>query len=132
MAMTWWVMQSRSTSATAETIGRSCELDGRLVSKYGRLVRPLRLGHKLLGRAREYAIRIDSSTVSHVHARITVLANLVIIEDLRSRNGTFGRGARIDTPIEIYDSESIRLGIFEMFFHACARTTEETADVREC
>ena len=71
-------------------------------------------GENILGRDREVVIWIDDDSVSRRHARIVVSRNGATLEDLQSKNGTFLRGKRVDSPVRIADGDEIRLGSVEM------------------
>jgi DNA-binding winged helix-turn-helix (wHTH) protein len=70
----------------------------------------LEQGENLLGRTDEATVWIDAPTISRRHARIVVLAGQATLEDLGSRNGTWLRGKRIDSPCVLRDGDEIRLG----------------------
>lgn len=59
---------------------------------------------------------IDSPQVSGRHARLRRSGDQVLIEDLRSSNGTFVNGRRIEKPVIIRDGDSIGLGSFALEF----------------
>jgi DNA-binding winged helix-turn-helix (wHTH) protein len=71
---------------------------------------PLFEGENLIGRGSECGIRIASSTVSRVHARLNVEGNQATIEDLESKNGTFVRGSRLDARANLAPGDEIRIG----------------------
>lgn len=71
---------------------------------------PLLEGENLIGRGGECGIRIASSTVSRVHARLSIDGNQATIEDLESKNGTFVRGARLEAPAHLSPGDEIRVG----------------------
>jgi len=71
---------------------------------------PLVEGSNLIGRDANSTIWIDSSSVSRRHAEIAVADSGVTIEDLRSKNGTFVNGAKIDTPVRLADYDTIQIG----------------------
>lgn len=67
-------------------------------------------GENLIGRGSECGIRIASSTVSRVHARLSVDGPTGTIEDLESKNGTYLRGARLEAPARLSPGDEIRVG----------------------
>ena len=67
-------------------------------------------GDQLIGREVGVAIRLDSPKVSRNHARIVVTGRDVLIEDLSSKNGTFVRGSRIETPTTLVPGDEIQIG----------------------
>jgi pSer/pThr/pTyr-binding forkhead associated (FHA) protein len=71
---------------------------------------PLADGSNQIGRDPKSTIWIDSSSVSRRHAEIAVADSDVTIEDLRSKNGTFVNGARIDAPVRLADYDTVQIG----------------------
>jgi DNA-binding winged helix-turn-helix (wHTH) protein len=78
----------------------------------------LREGENLIGRSAECLVRIASSRVSRLHARVVVTAGAATIEDLGSKNGTFVRGERISEPTVLAHGDVIRLGRVSMKLQA--------------
>jgi DNA-binding winged helix-turn-helix (wHTH) protein len=71
---------------------------------------PLLEGENLIGRGSECGVRIASSTVSRVHARLSVDGSQATIEDLESKNGTFVGGNRLEAPARLSPGDEIRVG----------------------
>lgn len=71
---------------------------------------PLTEGEHLAGRDTDCALLVDASTVSRHHARITVVAGAVTIEDLGSTNGTHVKGERISAPTRLEPGDELALG----------------------
>jgi DNA-binding winged helix-turn-helix (wHTH) protein len=71
---------------------------------------PLREGENVLGRADDCEVRLELASISRHHAVITVDGNRITLRDLRSKNGTFIGGRRIDGPVDVSDRRQIRLG----------------------
>jgi DNA-binding winged helix-turn-helix (wHTH) protein len=71
---------------------------------------PLADGEHLIGRDPAATIWIDSSTVSHRHATITVSGRSVTIEDLGSRNGTFVNDCRLGGVSSLSHNDEVRVG----------------------
>ncbi|MEO7207616.1 MAG: FHA domain-containing protein [Steroidobacteraceae bacterium] len=71
---------------------------------------PLGEGEFVAGRAEECSVVIDASTVSRRHAKITVRAGSVTIEDLESTNGTRVNGMPITVPTAIANGNTVELG----------------------
>jgi DNA-binding winged helix-turn-helix (wHTH) protein len=67
-------------------------------------------GSHLVGRRNDCAVAIDDPSVSRVHARLEVTPDLLRIEDLRSKNGTFVGGRRMEEPAELFPQSEIRIG----------------------
>ena len=70
----------------------------------------LRPGDNLLGRVDDGILWIDAPSVSRRHARIRVQGGRATLEDLGSKNGTFCRGERVSSPVDLSDGDEIRLG----------------------
>ena len=78
-------------------------------------------GEHLLGRHPRSVVPLDSETVSRRHARLRISGGKAVLEDLRSRNGTFVRGERLAGPALLVDGEEFRLGS-EPFTFRISRT----------
>ena len=59
----------------------------------------------------------EEAHVSRKHARITRSGDKFLIDDLRSRNGTFVNNARIQSQVELEDRDEIRICEFLFRFH---------------
>jgi DNA-binding winged helix-turn-helix (wHTH) protein len=70
----------------------------------------------LLGRDPEATVYIDHPSVSRRHARISIHSARAVLEDLKSRNGTFLDGRHIETPTEIHHGAVIGLGPITLTF----------------
>jgi len=74
----------------------------------------LAVGHTLIGREKQCAIRLATPDVSRTHCRLTVSAGaegeVVTAEDLGSRNGTFVNGRAIDAPTALRAGDTLRVG----------------------
>lgn len=67
-------------------------------------------GEVLIGRGKEASIRIDDEGVSRLHAKIVRHPEgIVAIVDLKSTNGTFCNGERIETHV-LQDGDRIQIG----------------------
>jgi DNA-binding winged helix-turn-helix (wHTH) protein len=75
-------------------------------------------GENLIGRDSDCTVCIRSTTVSRHHARILVRGEEALVEDLRSKNGTFLSGARIDRPTPLKDGDPLQIGSFQATFRA--------------
>jgi DNA-binding winged helix-turn-helix (wHTH) protein len=73
-------------------------------------------GENILGRHPDAEVRIDQTSVSRRHARISIRAGKATLEDLDSRNGTFLHGRRLEKPAAIHDGDVIGLGPISMIF----------------
>lgn len=61
-----------------------------------------------VGRERDCSLRIQDKRISRHHARITVVGTRVVVEDLRSTNGTFVNGKRIEQSEPIWPGDELR------------------------
>lgn len=64
----------------------------------------------LIGRDHHCAVRLDLESVSRRHSRISVSAEGARLEDLKSKNGTFLNGVRVDAARPLADGDEIRVG----------------------
>jgi DNA-binding winged helix-turn-helix (wHTH) protein len=67
-------------------------------------------GSHLIGRRADCAICVDDPSVSRVHARLEVTPDALRIEDLRSKNGTFAGGRRVEGTAELLPQAELRIG----------------------
>ena len=74
----------------------------------------LAVGHTLIGRDKQCAIRLATADVSRKHCRLTVAAagslEVVTAEDLGSRNGTYVNGRPIKIPTTLQAGDTLRVG----------------------
>lgn len=70
----------------------------------------LPLGAHVIGRRPDCAVAIDDPSVSRVHAKLEITRDVLRIEDLRSKNGTFVDGKRIEAPTELLNRCEIVIG----------------------
>lgn len=78
-------------------------------------------GESIIGRDPDAAVWIDSATVSRHHARIVVTDEGATLEDLGSKNGTFLRGRRLDSPARVEDGDEFLVGSVRVRFRAVPR-----------
>jgi hypothetical protein len=92
---------------------------------------PLIEGENILGRHPDAQARIDQSAVSRRHARIRIHAGRAVLEDLKSRNGTFLRGRRLKDSAPLRDGDEIGLGPVKVTFRIFpGRTTPRSVASR--
>lgn len=82
-------------------------------------------GVTVLGRSPSCGVTLDDPLVSREHARLTVRGEVVLVQDLGSRNGTLVNGERLSAPAALNDGDRIRVGTQEFVFHRVAG--DETA-----
>jgi DNA-binding winged helix-turn-helix (wHTH) protein len=82
-------------------------------------------GEALIGRGPECAVRLPSTGVSRVHARIRVRHGAVHLEDRGSKNGTWVNGARIAGEVALGEGDEILVGTYRLVFRSSA-TMEST------
>jgi len=73
-------------------------------------------GTSLVGRDRDCAVQIDSSTLSRHHARIVVSSGEATIEDLGSKNGTSVNGTPVSNPVPLKDGDEVQVGALTMTY----------------
>jgi DNA-binding winged helix-turn-helix (wHTH) protein len=67
-------------------------------------------GDNVIGRDPTVTVRLDFPSVSRRHARIVVSSNGAVVEDLRSKNGTFLRRDRITSAVRLDDLDELQVG----------------------
>jgi pSer/pThr/pTyr-binding forkhead associated (FHA) protein len=77
-------------------------------------------GEVLIGRGPECAVRLHSSGVSRVHARVQVGEIRVMLEDQGSKNGTWVNGARVARPVELQEGDEVLIGTDRLVFRSSA------------
>jgi DNA-binding winged helix-turn-helix (wHTH) protein len=82
----------------------------------------LRPGENMIGRDENSVLWIDDPLVSRRHARILIDGSEAVLEDLGSKNGTFLRGERIQTPVKLADEDLITIGPASMIFRVLEHT----------
>jgi DNA-binding winged helix-turn-helix (wHTH) protein len=87
---------------------------------------PFTEGAHIIGRGEDCELILSSPVVSRHHARLTVSHEDMVIEDLRSRNGTFVRGERISSPVALRDDDQVCFGNIAFYFRRLdpSRTTD--------
>lgn len=88
-------------------------------------------GEVLVGRGPECALRLPSSGVSRVHARLMVRGDGAHIQDLGSKNGTWVNGVRLAHAAELSEGDEVVVGTYRMVFRSSASLeTTRTATPR--
>jgi pSer/pThr/pTyr-binding forkhead associated (FHA) protein len=82
---------------------------------------PLTEGDNVLGRGDDCEVSLKLASISRRHAMITVDGTRITLRDLRSKNGTFVGGQRIDATVNLHDGDEIRLGSVALEFRLAAR-----------
>lgn len=77
---------------------------------------PLGEGENVLGRDKESAVWLDSSSASRHHARIVVQEGRAVIEDLGSKNGTWVAGRKVEGSVSLEDGDEIQVGALRLTF----------------
>lgn len=72
----------------------------------------------VMGRHPDCELTLDSGSVSRQHACIDLQGKDFLLEDLKSRNGTFLNGRLITEPTRMNDGDLIRICDLEFSFHA--------------
>jgi FHA domain len=73
-------------------------------------------GDVVLGRGDRAEIRLEDPFASSRHARIYRQGNILVIEDLRSTNGTYLNEELLQTPRPLHPGDRIRIGDSEFTF----------------
>ncbi len=72
----------------------------------------------ILGRSPECDVVLEAGAVSRQHARIVRRGDELLLEDLKSRNGTYLNGQLVSQPTGLSDSDMLRICDLEFTFHA--------------
>ena len=88
---------------------------------------PLLPGENIVGRDLDAAVRLDVSSVSRHHARITVSETDATLEDLGSKNGTFLGKVRLQRPAPLQDGAEISFGTAAVLFRRPSSESTVTA-----
>jgi DNA-binding winged helix-turn-helix (wHTH) protein len=88
-------------------------------------------GENVVGRDRDLAVSLDSSSVSRRHCVIKVAGDRVTIEDLDSKNGTFVRDERISGAVPVEPGNRIRVGTIVLTLVSDENTLTETQTSHE-
>lgn len=67
-------------------------------------------GTHVIGRKENTELRITDDGISRSHARVRCEGDLVFVEDMGSRNGTYVNGRVIDAPTPLHDGDKIQVG----------------------
>lgn len=81
----------------------------------------------ILGRHPECDIVLESGSVSRQHARISKNGPSFVLEDLKSRNGSFVNGRLINEPTKLLEGDTIRICDIELNYHEEAESSALTA-----
>ena len=68
------------------------------------------LGPVVVGRSPSSDIVIDEPYVSATHARFTLQGPAIVLEDLKSTNGTLVNGHPIGQPVTLRDGDDVQVG----------------------
>lgn len=82
--------------------------------RYRQALITLRTGMLYLGRSPECELSISDPAVSRRHARLSVAANQIVIEDLDSQNGVHVNGQRVHGPRELCAGDVVRICSHEL------------------
>ena len=82
-----------------------------------------------IGRSSSCGIGIPDPSVSRVHAEITLKAEVIVLQDLASRNGTFVNDKRIDSePVRLRLGDFLRFGSAEAQLQLSSRQFNRSSD----
>lgn len=99
-----------------EVAGRTGPAYASHILIYGVTELPLQPGENVVGRESGATVRIASPRLSRRHAIITVAADQVTIDDLRSKNGTFVDGQPVLGPAILRDGAVVSLGTVDVIY----------------
>ena len=85
-----------------------------------------------IGTKRKAALRLRDTGISYTHAVVTLKGALLLVEDRRSRGGTFVGDVKLDIePAELADGGTFKLGEVELRFSAAASAPVVESDTAE-
>ena len=76
-----------------------------------------------IGRDPESEIMIPDRQVSRIHAKLTVLAEGVSLQDLSSKNGTYLNGDLIDEVVFLQEGDIIQIALVQSFYFISSDAT---------
>jgi len=82
----------------------------------------------VIGRLAGCGLPIDSPLISREHARLSLRDDAVLIEDLKSTNGTWVNGARITAPTPIHPGDRVAFASFVYLFTGTALIPAEAGN----
>lgn len=85
----------------------------------------------LVGRGEAADVRLDSASISRLHARLRRSGDVVEVHDLGSQNGTYVNGARISKPTTVRPGDRLQLGtvVLRLERAPAATATDQTGAV---
>ena len=78
---------------------------------------------RTVGRATFADLVVDASFLSRVHCRLTAREDVLLVEDLRSTNGTFVNGRRVERAA-LGDGDRLAVGRVEFVVSRCSAPAE--------
>ena len=88
---------------------------------------PLENSQYVMGRHPDCDIVLESGSVSRQHAKIYKSGSNFVLEDLKSRNGTFVNGRLINESTRLLEGDTIRICDIELNYHEEAESSALTA-----
>lgn len=89
---------------------------------------PLENNQYVMGRHPDCDIVLESGSVSRQHAKVSKNGPSFILEDLKSRNGTFVNGRLINEATKLLEGDTIRICDIELNYHEEAESSALTAN----
>ena len=76
-----------------------------------------------VGRDPDCDIVVPDRQVSRVHAKFSIDGKRVLVEDLRSKNGTFLNGNILESPMVLEDGDTIQIALVQSFYFLSSDAT---------
>jgi len=73
-------------------------------------------GEVLIGRGADCDVHLDDTSVSRHHAKVLKIQGGYCVEDLKSTNGVFLNGVKVERKHMLTDGDSLQIGIHELYF----------------
>ena len=77
----------------------------------------------IIGRDEKCDLNIPSRQVSRYHARVNILPDGVLLEDLASKNGTHCNGQAVIEPVFLQDGDTIQIALAQQFVYLSSDAT---------
>jgi serine phosphatase RsbU (regulator of sigma subunit) len=84
-----------------------------------------------IGRDAKQTLVFDDSQLSRLHARASLVNGELMVEDLKSTNGTFLDGARITEPVKMREGQVLRMGAQLITYERRSRRDVDRAEELE-
>ncbi|HEY5269715.1 MAG TPA: FHA domain-containing protein, partial [Anaerolineales bacterium] len=82
----------------------------------------------IIGRERTCDVMIPDRQVSRFHARLTPTRSGVVLEDMKSKNGTHRNGIPVSGKVALQDGDTVQIALAQQFVYLTSDATMPLAD----